>query len=502
METKIINLEEKFTKLKEKVREYNPRADFELIDKAWEFAKLAHTGQVRLSGDPFIVHPLRTAEILAQWKLDTTSIVVGLLHDAVEKGGATGEDVLKEFGERIWKLVDGVSQISKLGLKGSDEELFVENLRKMFFAMAKDIRVVLVRLAERYHNLETISFLPEEDQKRIAKETLEIYAPLAERLGVGGVKSDLEDMSFKRLYPKEYKDLVRKSVNHYKRADLIIDKMKRALLKELSDNGIKAEIQARKKHLYSLWKKLQRPEIAGDLGKIYDIVALRILVNDIPDCYTALGVVHNLYKPFEALGVSDFIAKPKPNGYRSIHTKVIGPEKRVVEIQIRTFEMHEECEWGVAAHWHLSLLKSKGKLTSEQIEAGMSFVGDKLSWVKELARWQKEIVDSEEFLKAVKFDALSERIFVFSPKGDVYDLPSGATPVDFAYSVHTQLGRYIALARVNGKVVPLDHKLESGDVVEIEKTKTPRKPSPNWLEFVVTTQARREIKRELRGEAQ
>ena len=495
MREKIKKLDEEFKELKEIIRLYNKNADLALIDRSWEFAKLAHHDQERASGDPYVEHCLRTAEKLAEWKLDTISIVVGLLHDTVERGSAKKEDVLNEFGKEVWSLVDGVSLVSKLGLKGNEEQIFVENLRKMFFAIARDIRVVLVKLAERYHNMQTISFLPEEKQRKIASETLEIYAPLAERLSMAQVKSELEDLSFPCVEPVEYRNLFIKSASLYKDADIVIEEVKKVILRKLYDHKIKSEIQSRKKTLYSLWKKLQRPDISGDIGKIYDIVALRILVNSVAECYTALGVVHESYKPVDFLSFSDFIAKPKPNGYRSIHTKIFGPRKKILEVQIRTFEMHEECEFGIAAHWHMSLLKSEGRLTSEQIEKGLHAVSDKLRWVKELVKWQNEIVDTKEFLRAVKFDALSERIFVFSPKGDVYDLPINATPVDFAYAIHTDLGNYILSVKVNGKIVPLDYRLDNGDVVEIQKTKKPRGPSRDWLEFVVSTLARREIRK-------
>src|SRR3990167_7510228 len=492
----------KYKELLERLREYNPEADMEKIQKAWDFANLAHTDQKRLTGEPFINHPLEVAIRLANWKLDTTSIVVGLLHDTVEDGGAKREDIVEGFGEEVAVLVDGVTKVTDLRLKGSREQEFVENLRKMLLVMAKDLRVILVKLADRLHNMETIFALAPEKQKINAEETLEIYAPLAERLGMGHVKGQLEDLAFPCVYPKDYKKLLKTSKAFYKQVEVHINKMRKVLLKKLLEENIKAEVHARKKHLYSLWKKLERPEVAWDFTKVHDIVAIRIIVGTIAQSYTALGIVHGNYKPVPYVGVSDFIAQPKPNGYRSIHTKVFGPEGRIVEVQIRTIVMHKEAEEGVAAHWVYSDAKAKGA-KDEQLEKGAIFApSDKLLWVRQLVDWQGEMSDSEEFLKAVKFDALKHRNFVFSPEGDVYDLPVGATPIDFAYAVHSQLPNSIIGAKVDGKIVALDYKLRSGQVVEIMKSKNPRGPNRDWLEFVVTTLARREIGKHLRSKGE
>ena len=481
-------------KLISKVKKYNPNADFSLIRKAFEFAQIAHFGQKRKSGEDFITHPLATAMALADWRLDSVSIAAALLHDTVEEGGASISEIKKEFGNEIARLVDGVSITGRIKLRGSTDEEFVENLRKMFLAMAKDLRVVLIRLADRLHNMQTLDALPKSKQKRIAKETLEVYAPLAERLGIGELKGQLEDLAFPYLYPKEYKWLLDYSAPYYARAKKDVEEAREELKKALSKEGISGEIHGRAKHLYSLYRKLLRPEINKDITKIHDIVALRILVKTVKDCYAALGVIHKVFKPVPFLGVSDFIAQPKPNGYRSLHTRVFGPRGRIMEIQIRTYQMHEEAEYGIAAHWYMALLKSKGKLTSEKIDKGRFFVpSEKLAWVKQLAVWQKTVLDSHEFLNALKFDALSHRIFVFSPKGDVYDLPLGATPVDFAYAVHTELGDRCQQAKVNGRLVSLDWKLKSGDVVEIIPSKKPKRPSLDWLKFVVTTVAKKKI---------
>lgn len=481
-------------KLISKIEEYNPRADISLIKKAFEFAQIAHAGQKRKSGDDFITHPLATAEILADLKLDTVAIVAGLLHDTVEEKGASLAEIKKEFGEEVASLVDGVSATGRVKLRGSTEEEFVENLRKMFLAMSRDLRVVLIRLADRLHNMRTLDALLPEKQTRIAKETLEVYAPLAERLGIGELKEQLEDLAFPFVYPKEYAWVKKYSAPFYKKANKDILRAKRKVYKALANERIRAEIHGRAKHLYSLYSKLLRPEIDKDIKKVHDIVALRILVETISDCYAALGVVHKVFKPVPQLGVSDFIAQSKPNGYRSLHTRVFGPKGKIMEVQIRTYKMHEEAENGIAAHWYMAMLKNKGKLSSEDIDKGRVFApSQKLSWVRQLAAWQREAVGSKEFLKALKFDALSHRIFVFSPKGDVYDLPAGATPVDFAYTVHTELGDTCQQAKVNGKPASLDCKLKSGDIVEIIPSHKKKKPSQDWLNFVVTTAARQNI---------
>jgi GTP pyrophosphokinase len=463
------------------------------IQHAYDFASLAHTGVVRVNGEPYLSHVLETAYLTAVWKLDTTSIVAALLHDSVSDGAASREDLVSHFGEEVAQIVDGVTTISNLRLKGSNQDLFVESLRKMILMMARDLRVVFVKLADRTHNIETLSVLPVDKQRKIAKETMEVYAPLAERLGMGGVKARLEDLTFPFLYPQEYKRVLTESRPFYKKAEEHTEIMKEELSKGLSRESIEHEVFGRQKHLYSLFKKLGREEIDWDYSQIHDIVALRILVKKVSDCYAALGIVHGFYKPVPHLGISDFIAQPKPNGYRSIHTKVFGPDGRIVEVQIRTFDMHDQAEHGVAAHWAYADAKSHGVSSSALEEGKVSVSTDKLVWVKQLVEWQKEMSDTDEFTRAVKFDALTNRNFVFSPKGDVYDLPAGATPVDFAFSVHTVLGKYISGAKVNGKIVPLDYKLKSGDVIEILKSKHEHMPNRDWLRFVVTASARKGI---------
>lgn len=474
------------------VRTYNPDADLALIKKAYQFADNAHHGQKRASGEPFVNHALATAKILAEWKMDTFSIAAGFLHDTVEDGAATKNDIQKEFGETVVLLVDGVTKIGELHLRGSTEEEFVENLRKMFLAMAKDLRVVVIKMADRLHNIRTLQYLSPEKQKRVAKETMEVYAPLAERLEMGETKGELEDLAFPYLFPEDYKWLLNYSLSVYKEAEIHILEAKKKLFRALVEEKIPAEIHGRKKHLYSLYKKLLRPTVGKDLSKVHDLVALRILVDTIEQCYTTLGVVHKIYKPVPYLGISDYIAQPKPSGYRSIHSKVFGPQGRIVEIQIRTHLMHEEAEYGIAAHWHYSTVKNQPG-NEQKIEAGVFVPAEQLGWVKQLVNWQQEITDNQEFMQSLKFDALSRRIFVFTPNGDVKDLPVGATPIDFAYAVHTALGDRTIGAKVNGKIVPFDHQLQSGDVCEIMLAKEPRNPNPDWLTFVVTNLAKREI---------
>jgi len=489
-------MEEKLDELLEKIKKYNSQADFELIREAYSFASKTHSGQKRLSGEDYLAHPLAVASILAGWRLDGGSIVAGLLHDVVEDGGIDILVVEKEFGEDIAELVDGVTKIGELKLRGSQQEAFVENLRRMIVVMAHDLRVVLIKLADRYHNLQTLSVLPEEKQKRIAQETLEVYAPLAERLGIGEVKGKLEDLAFPYAFKEEYQWVKEYSVPYYKQADEYIEKVKKEVLKTLIEKGIKAEVHGRAKHLYSLYRKLSRPGIDRDIGKIHDLMALRIIVENIEECYIALGIIHTTYKPVPSIGVRDFIAQPKPNGYQSVHTNVFA-QGRIIEIQIRTQQMHEQAENGIAAHWYYTQ-KKVGGASRVQIKAGFFAPTEKMGWVKELVQWQQELVDSKEFLNSLKFDALRHRIFVFSPRGDVFDLPAEATPVDFAYAIHGELGNQCGGAKVDGKMTPLDFKLKSGQMVEIISTKNKKGPSSDWLNFVVTQLARREIAKNMR----
>lgn len=468
------------------------------INQALEFATLAHSGQTRLSGDLYITHPVQVAQTLAEWGLDKTTIMAGLLHDTLEDSAATREDLVKEFGDEVVQLVDGVTKITQIRLTGSTNAEFVENLRKMILVMAKDLRVVLVKLADRLHNMQTLKYLPPPKQVANAKETLDIYAPLAERLGMGEVKGQLEDLAFPYLYPQEYHELIKTSKKLFAEGEKYIKLLQKELLKLLKPKIPDVVVNTRRKHLYSLFRKLHRPGIDGDWSKLYDLVAARVLVQSVKDCYLALGAIHGKWHVVPHLGMADFIANPKPNGYRSIHTRIFGPQGKITEIQIRTYQMHEQAEMGIAAHWQYSLAKTAGA-TDETLEKGkISADPAKLAWVKQLASWQKEITDSQEYFNALKFDALQHRNLVFSPKGDVYDLPRGATPVDFAYAVHTGIGHQTAGAKVNGKLVALDHKLTNGDVVEILLNRNRKTPNHDWLNFVVTTIARHAISKALK----
>lgn len=469
-----------------------------LYKKALDFATLAHIGQKRLSGEDFITHPITVAQTLRSWNLDDKAVIAGLLHDTVEDGGATRQDLVQEFGEEVALIVDGVTKITKIHLKGSTEEQFQENLRKMLLVMAQDLRVILVKLADRLHNMQTLEFLPKNKQLENARETLEIYAPLAERLGIGEIKGELEDLAFKYAYPDEYAKLIEQTKKLYSESETYTTKFRKQLNQILQPKIKDAAVNVRRKHLYSLYRKLQRPEIDADLAKVHDLSAARILVNSVEDCYLALGIIHGKWHPVPYLGMSDFIANPKPNGYRSIHTKIFGPEGKIVEVQIRTVDMHEQAEMGIAAHWQYAQAKSQGA-SDAKLEQGSVTAPSKLSWVKQLASWQKELTDSEEYLQTLKFDALQHRNLVFSPKGDVFDLPRGATPIDYAYAVHGKLGHQAKGALVNGKMVPLHHVLVNGDVVEILVDRNRKKPSHEWLSFVVTVRARQEINKELKA---
>jgi guanosine-3',5'-bis(diphosphate) 3'-pyrophosphohydrolase len=466
--------------------------DAQKVTAAWEFANQVHQNQKRLSGEPFITHPTQVAKTLALWNLDTTTVIAGLLHDTIEDADVTKESLAKDFGEEVALIVDGVSKITSIRLKGSSEQEFVENFRKMLLVMAKDLRVILVKLADRLHNTQTLNYLSPEKQYSNARETLEIYAPLAERLGMGEIKGALEDLSFPYVYPEEYTALKKQLKPIVSAGEEYIDQIKKELLTLIRPAIPDAVISSRQKHLYSLFQKLQRPEVAGDISKIYDLFAARVIVNTPAECYEALGLIHSQYHPVPYLGVSDFIATPKPNGYQSLHTKVFGPDGHIIELQIRTHAMHEQAEMGIAAHWFYNQAKTSG-LSDQKLQQGIAIPTSKLDWVRQLATLQQEIQDNDEYLKTLKFDALQHRLLVFSPKGDVYDLPAGATPVDFAYAVHTDLGSQACGAKVNGKMVQLDHRLNNGDVVEILVDRKRKNPNPDWLNFIVTITARREI---------
>ena len=459
--------------------------DLTLIKSAYEFAAHAHQKQKRKSGEPYIVHPLATAFRLAELRMDAQTIAAALLHDVCEDTEFSNEDIKKNFGEEIAFLVEGVTKLNKIKYKGTERS--AESLRKMFLAIGEDVRIVLLKLVDRLHNMETLQYVAPEKRRRIALETLEIYAPLAYRLGIGELKGQLEDLAFPYVYPKEYEWLLSTLKEHSGERTLFAEKMKPEVAEELKKEKIEViDIHARAKHYYSLYKKLLKYDM--DIHRVFDLVALRIVVKSIEDCYAALGVVHKLWRPMPGL-VKDYIALPKPNGYRSLHTTVFGPEGRTIEFQIRTKEMHEEAENGIAAHWAYS--EKKG---SRSYAKGLATFAPRqeLNWISQLREWQKEFEHPDEFLESLKIDFFKDRIFVLTPKGDVFDLPEGATPVDFAYHVHTDVGSSATGAKVNGKMVPLSHPLKSGDVVQVLTQKN-KKPSRDWLGFLRSPAARKKV---------
>lgn len=471
--------------------------DQERLKQVYHFAEEAHASQKRYSGEPFFQHPLHVASIIASWGMDQTTIETALLHDVVEDTPLTVRDLEKKFGKQVAFLVNGVTNVGKVKLRNSLNQEFTENLRKMFVAMSKDIRVVLVRLADRYHNMLTLSAVPKKRQRRIALETIEIYAPLAERLGMGEIKGELEDLSFMYIYPEEYRQVSRLADEHFAKAKKTTDKVILQINKLLRKNHISVQVHGRPKKKYSLYCKLKRPDIDGDITKINDLIAIRIITDTKLNCYKILGLVHDYFKPVPHLGISDFIAQPKPNGYQSIHTKVFNKKGQVIEIQIRTQDMHEQAEFGAARHSLYSEAKARG-VSDKFLEKGTAFkVTQKMNWIQQLAKWQKQTGSSEEFVTDLKLDALSHRIYVFSPLGDVYDLPAEATPVDFAFAIHSDLGFHLQGAKVNQKMISLDYPLQSGDIVEIIKSKRKRKPSRDWLNFVKSNKAKAEIKKSL-----
>lgn len=462
-----------------KLETYNPNADRSLVVRAYSFAEKAHAGQFRISGDPYIQHPLGVAMILAELELDIITIAASLLHDVVEDTPFTLQDIEREFGKEIADLVDGVTKLSRIEYK-SKEEQQVENLRKMFFAMAKDIRVILIKLADRLHNMRTLKFLPVKKQKEIAHETLEVYAPLAHRLGIFRIKWELEDTAFRYLEPEKYYELVEKVAKKRQERETYINEVIATLKEKLAEVDIKAEIQGRPKHFYSIYQKMT--EQNKDFSEIYDLTAVRVIVDTIKDCYGVLGVVHTLWKPIPGR-FKDYIAMPKINMYQSLHTTVIGPNGEPLEIQIRTWEMHRTAEYGIAAHWRYK----EGTRTTDEFD-------QKLFWLRQLLEWQHDLKDAREFMETLKIDLFSDEVFVFTPKGDVIDLPAGSCPIDFAYRIHTDVGHRCTGAKVNGHLVPLDYKLQNGDIVEIITSKLANGPSQDWLKLVRTPQAKAKIR--------
>lgn len=462
----------------------------QLISAAYDFAVAAHQGQVRSSGDPFVSHPIAVAQILADWKLDATTLAAALLHDTVEDTTISLSELEKNFGAKVAELVDGVTKLRAIDAAPTDSlrhEVSNENIRKLLLAMTKDIRVIIIKLADRLHNLQTLKYLPADRQRRIAEESLEIYAPLADRLGMGVVKSEIEDLSFRYYLPEAYREVASQVSHQIGKTQRYMAKLKRHIKDQLAEAGLNPiSIEGRQKHLFSIYKKLKK--VDGDFDKIYDLVAIRIIVEDIDGCYKALGVLHQNYKPL-IYRIKDYIAVPKPNGYKSLHTTVFALEGRITEFQIRTPEMHEESERGLAAHFFYDTQKGSQGYREGKVKA----LPGKFHWVTQLADLTSSSLSGQEFADTLRLDLFRDRIFVFSPQGDLYDLPEGSTPVDFAFAVHTSLGLHLQGAKVNGKLVPIDTKLENRDVVTILRRKSPA-PNRDWLNFVLTPHARNKIR--------
>ncbi|MDO8886732.1 bifunctional (p)ppGpp synthetase/guanosine-3',5'-bis(diphosphate) 3'-pyrophosphohydrolase [Candidatus Oleimmundimicrobium sp.] len=471
-------MEKRIKALIEKIRIYEPEADLILVKRAYTVAKKAHLDQYRKSGEHYIFHPLGVANILAKLELDSTSIAVALLHDVVEDTAISLDDIQKDFGKEATELIDGLTKLSQIEFK-SEEEKQAENLRKMMLAMSKDIRVIFIKLADRLDNMRTIQHLNPEKQKQKARETLDIYAPLAHRLGIFKIKWELEDLSFKTLEPKKYAEIAKMVSETRRKREVYLKKASEILSVELKKVKIKNEILGRIKHYYSIYEKMIRR--GKEFNEIYDLSGLRILVDSIKDCYAVLGVIHSLWKPIPG-AFKDYIAMPKFNMYRSLHTTVIGPMGRPLELQIRTHDMHSTAEYGVAAHWHYKegTIMDKGE--------------ERLSWLRQMLEWESETKDSKDFLETLKIDLFETEVFVFTPKGDVISLPKGSTPLDFAYNIHTDVGHSCVGAKAGGKIVPLEYELQNGDIVEILTSKTSSGPSRDWLSVVKTSSARTKIR--------
>ena len=475
--------EELYSRLTDKIKRYHPSAgDLGAIDKAYNFAKKSHGDQKRKSGEPYIIHPIHTALILADLELDKESIMAGLLHDVMEDTKVTREQMISEFGEEVTDLVDGVTKLTKLDYDADKVEKQAENLRKMFLAMAKDIRVILIKLADRLHNMRTLQYMTPEKQKEKSKETMEIYAPIADRLGISKIKIELDDLALRYLEPEKYKDLVDGVHLRLEHREEFMSQLIAEVAGYIEKAGIKATIDGRVKHYFSIYKKMVNQH--KTLDQIYDVFAIRIIVDTVMECYGALGVIHEKYTPVPGR-FKDYIAMPKQNMYQSLHTTLIGPNGQPFEIQIRTMEMHKTAEYGIAAHW-----KYKENITGE---------GDneeqKISWLRQILEWQRDLSDNHEFLNLLKDDLnmFSENVYCFTPNGDLKSLPNGSTPIDFAYSIHSAVGNKMVGARVNGKMVNIDYKIQNGDQVEVVTSSNSNGPSMDWLKIVKSTQAKNKI---------
>lgn len=470
-----------------KIKANGNNVDIDLVKKAYDLAFEAHKEQKRESGEPYIIHPISVAMILADMGMDTNTIVAGLLHDVIEDTDYTYEDISNIFNVEVANLVDGVTKLGKIKYK-SKEEQQADNVRKMLLAMAKDIRVIIIKLADRLHNMRTLKYMKPEKQKKKAQETLDIFAPLAHRLGISKIKWELEDLCLRYIHPEEYYDLVNMIAEKRVEREKFISRIIEELKENLDKSNIDSDIEGRPKHFYSIYRKMVNKH--KSIEQIFDLTAIRILVNTVKDCYAVLGIVHTIYKPIPGR-FKDYIAMPKPNMYQSLHTTVIGSEGKTFEIQIRTFEMHRTAEYGIAAHW-----KYKSGVTGTDSK-DMTFE-NKLTWLRDILEWQKEAVDATEFMEGFKLDLFSDEIFVFTPKGVVINLPAGATPIDFAYKIHTDIGNKCVGAKVNGKIVTLDYKLKTGEIVEILTSSSSRGPNIDWLNIANSNQARSKIKQWLR----
>lgn len=463
------------------VKKYEPKANTRLIRRAYDLAKAAHKGQTRVSGEEYIIHPLHVAQILTELHIDDVTISAALLHDVVEDTIYTNEQIADMFGEEVAMIVDGVTKLGRIKYK-SKEEVQLENYRKMFLAMAKDIRVIMVKLADRLHNMRTLKYMREDKQKRIAKETIEIYAPLANRLGISNIKWELEDLCLRYLEPETYYDLVENVKQKRRERQAFIDTSIEQIREKLDEANIKADINGRAKHFYSIYKKMKRDN--KSISEIYDLSAIRVLVESVKDCYGVLGVIHAMWKPIPGR-FKDYIAMPKSNGYQSLHTTVM-TRGYPLEIQIRTYKMHQVSEYGVAAHW-------KYKEAGKGATAGNA-VDQKMNWLRQMVNLQQELSDPKEYFEALKVDIFSDEVFVFTPKGDVVDLPKGSNPIDFAYRIHTEVGHHCVGAKVNGKMVPLEYKLKNGDIVSVVTNKANNGPSRDWLNIVASSETRSKIR--------
>lgn len=472
-----------YQELVEKIKTYHPAKDFDMLEKAYNLAREAHKDQKRKSGEPYIIHPLKVAYILAELELDMESIVAGILHDTIEDTPYTYEDISRIFSEEIAVLVDGVTKLGKLSYS-TKEEIQAENYRKMFLAMAKDIRVILIKLADRLHNMRTLNYMTPEKQREKAQETMDIYAPLAHRLGISKIKSEMEDLCFKYLNPEAYFDLAAKIEKKRIERETFVADIVKEVREKMEEAGIKGKIEGRSKHFFSIYKKMVNQK--KTLDQIYDLFAVRAIVDSVRDCYAVLGIVHTMYKPMPGR-FKDYIAMPKPNMYQSLHNTLIGPSGEPFEIQIRTWEMHRTSEYGIAAHWKYKEGKSGEKGTKKE-EA-------KLAWLRQILEWQKDMSDNREFMSLLKndLDLFADSVYCFTPQGDVKNLPNGSTPIDFAYSVHSAVGNRMVGARVNGKLVPIEYQIKNGDRIEIITSQNSQGPSRDWLNLVKSTQAKNKI---------